>query len=276
MSLEAKSTPRRIDILRKGTKAPVLVQNAPENGRAYVHPILAPDGRGELTEDSPGHHPWQHGLYVGMHAVNGIDFWTEGKGAATDDGTFHPEGMGKAKVTGDIAQWSVTSEWRSSTGDPVLKEKQAWTLVDGGDHYLLDLEWSLRGVVSITFGEHAYGGLFLRMPFRREVGGTARSSEGKTNSDAEQQLSRWMAVTMVVPGRDSEAGVAMFDHPENPAHPVPWRVDGQLGIAPSRCILGDWKLGKGKTTTSRYRLFVFTGKPDIMDIEGRWRAFAAE
>ena len=65
------------------------MQEAPEFGRPYIHPLRAPKAGGILTENAPGHHPWQHGLYVGLNDVNGIGFWTEGLGADRDkDGSF--------------------------------------------------------------------------------------------------------------------------------------------------------------------------------------------
>jgi hypothetical protein len=39
----------------------LIVQNARRNQRPFLHPIVAPDGLGTLTEDAPPHHPWQQG-----------------------------------------------------------------------------------------------------------------------------------------------------------------------------------------------------------------------
>ena len=62
--LKQKATSDRVEIFRSGEKDPILVQQAKADTRAYIHPIVAPDGNGILTEDTPSHHPWQHGLYV--------------------------------------------------------------------------------------------------------------------------------------------------------------------------------------------------------------------
>ena len=66
----------RIAIRRGGRE--LLVQNARADHRPFIHPIVAPDGDGILTENAPPHHPWQHGLYVGLNDVDGVGFWTEG------------------------------------------------------------------------------------------------------------------------------------------------------------------------------------------------------
>src|SRR5688500_11279453 len=178
MPLSAVVTSDRVEIYRAAAALaaaaeparPILVQHAARDRRPYIHPIVAPDGRGgELTEDAPPHHPWQHGLYVGLNDVNGVGFWTEGLHAtnAPTDGTIHPH-LASASVDPDgrAASWRVASEWRGPDGGTILEDAQSWTLLDRGDAYALDLSWRLRaaGGADVRFGQYAYGGLFLRMP----------------------------------------------------------------------------------------------------------------
>lgn len=263
---------RRLTIYRRGQSEPLLVQHAEDGRRPYIHPLLAPDGMGVLTEDAPAHHPWQHGLYVGLNAVNGVGFWTENE----TDGTFHPGPLSDVSAQDNTAGWAVESAWRAPDGADLLVESQAWAFTDLTDCYFLDMDWRLRAETNLTFGQYAYGGLFLRMPYRPETGGTALNSEGQENNDTEGRRARWVSVTMPIAGRADNAGIVLMDHPGNPEHPVPWRVDKQLGIAPSRSIAGEWRLAKDEETVSRYRLYIFCGDADPKYIEEVWKAFAAE
>ena len=141
-------------------------------------------------------------------------------------------------------------------------------------------DWELRAQTDLRFGKYSYGGLFLRMPWRAESKSTLLSSEGATSPQAaEGERARWIAVAMPLPGRVlAEVGVvgmAILDHPSNPEHPAPWRVDNNYGIAPSRCILGEWRLPRAATTRSRYRVFAFTREISREIIEGQWKHFAA-
>lgn len=275
-ALEAEVGPQRLALRRPGSPAPLLVQHAPAHRRPFIHPLAAPDGQGELTEDMPAHHPWQRGLYVGLNDLDGIGFWKEGQGLAGEtDGTFHPQPLEAPVLAGPRASWQVLTQWQAPGGAPVLAETQAWRLYDAGDHGELELDWTLRALRTTRFGQYAYGGLFLRMPYREDSGGTVLSSEGLGFPQAEGQAARWVALSMPLPGRLGEAGVAMLDHPANPGHPVPWRVDHQLGVAPSPCIAGARTLREGETSTSRYRLLLFCGGivPEV--VEAQWRAFAA-
>ncbi|MCY3662211.1 MAG: PmoA family protein, partial [bacterium] len=60
-----------ISIYREGEEEPIVTQNAGAEHRPFLHPIVAPDGKGLATEYSPGHHPHQTGLYWGFTRVNG-------------------------------------------------------------------------------------------------------------------------------------------------------------------------------------------------------------
>jgi hypothetical protein len=274
-TLIAEHAADRIAIRRSNHHSPIMVQHAATNARPFIHPIIAPDGNGTLTENAPPHHPWQHGLYVGLNEVNGVGFWTEGLRQSPTDGTFHPRPMATAKVEGSRCSWAVVCDWRAPNGQALLAETQAWTLYDRGNSYDLDLQWTLTASVDLTFGKYAYGGLFVRMPFVSQ--GTVINSEGlQTPTKTEAQRARWVAIAMPIPdrtGNDPIAGIAMMDHPSNPEHPVPWRVDGQLGISPSRCIVDAWRLKTGASSVARHRVFIHTGATDVAAVESSWSRF---
>ncbi|SFM38835.1 Methane oxygenase PmoA [Paenibacillus sp. 1_12] len=271
--LRATFSEHKLCFYRSGWEEPMLVQNAEPAKRPFIHPIVAPDGAGVLTEDAPPHHSWQHGLYVGLNDVNGIGFWEEGVRGNPNDGTFHPKPLQPAVLKDNQARWTVETDWKHPSGEVMLVETQAWTLHDLGTAYLLDLKLTLQAKKELTFGRHEYGGLFIRMPYRKESGGNACNSEGLQNAEAEGKRARWVAVSMPIEGRNGMAGVAFMDHPDNPEHPVPWRVDGQLGISPSRCIAGEWKLGQGQSQLFKHRVFVFVGAVDMEQVEGNWKLY---
>jgi hypothetical protein len=271
--------PRRIAVHRDADQV-ILVQNAAARARPFIHPLAAPDGRGVLTEDAPAHHPWQHGLYVGLNDVNGAGFWTEGlyDTHRAIDGTFHPDPLEAPVADERGARWRVTCEWRAIDGAPLLREEQRWQLQhgageDGAGAFLLTLDWTLRAVPDVTFGRYDYGGLFLRMPFRKDRGGEVINTAGQRNAQAEAQRAAWVAVSMPIDGREDWAGVALFDHPSNLQFPTPWRVDNELGIGPAPCIAGAWHLRAGERKTFRYGVLAFGGRPDAGAIDARWQAF---
>lgn len=276
IALTVESSTDRVALYRDGSPHPILVQSAEPDHRAYIHPIVAPDGVGVITENAPSHHLWQHGLYIGLNAVNGYGFWKEGLGKteAELDGTFHPHDLRASAAEGGRATWAVGTEYRSPRGEALLDETQSWSFADHGDRYVLDLSWTLTALVAVEFGEYPYGGLFLRMPFRPETGGSAFNSEGHDVAGADGERARWVAVQMPIEGRDAESQVAIMDHPQNLQHPVPWRVDHQLGISPSVSIAGAWSLARGESREFLHRVVVYSAPVDAAVIEESWQEFS--
>lgn len=257
---------------RAGDKTPLLVVNSPADGRPYLHPLHAPDGKGVLTEFSPEHHKHQTGLYVGFVKVNGRDY-------------FHNRGkeyfIGPRRVGhGDgkrndrpYSLWETTYDLLDKDGKKLLQQVQFWRIYDLKTHLILDLDLSMEAEQDVTLGKHDYGGLFLRMPWKQKTGGKAVNSEGDENAKAEGKKAKWVDVGMPIDGRKDLGHVAILDHEDNERHPVAWRVDGQLGVGPAFTRSEDYKLAKGKTLGLKYRLVVYTGDFDKKLIEKAWKEF---
>ncbi|WP_247236874.1 PVC-type heme-binding CxxCH protein [Telluribacter sp. SYSU D00476] len=249
-----------IRIYRGNETEPILTQNAKAGFRPYLHPLVAPDGKGVLTEYSPGHHKHQTGIYWGYTRVNGRDYF------------HHPEGgywrRVSAKVleaNGPEVKWQTVYDLLDSTGKAVLTETQTWTMRQKDSKYLLDLEWNGEAQTDVTIGKYDYGGLFIRMPWKQGIKGEVINAARQRNEKAEGQRAMWVDIGMQVAGRDDLAHIAILDHPENKGYPQYWRVDGQLGAGPARARQADWHIKRGETETIRHQLVVYTG--ELNDVE---------
>lgn len=259
-----------ISVFRPDGDEPILVENTRSDHRPYLHPIVAPDGIGVLTEYSPGHHPHQTGVYWGMTRVNGRDF-------------FHNPTNGYWKLLeaniivdeGDVVQWETIYHLLDEGGTALLEETQIWSMRDLGDQYFIDLTWSGKAHTDVTISKYDYGGLFLRMPWKQGIEGEVKNSLRQVNQRAEGQRSTWVNVGMQIEGRDPDdwGNIAIFDHPENEGYPTPWRVDNQLGVGPSRAILGDWKIPAGEIRTFKHQLVVYTGLLNDIHMHEDWKAY---
>lgn len=258
-----------------------LTQVAKAAHRPYLHPIMAPDGNGELTQYSPGHHKHQTGLYWGFTRVNGavanpdslLRFFysrektPEQQAAVGRDFFHHPEGeywrrkdLKVLAESGDQLRWQTQYEMLDEKGKAMLIETQSWTFSQMGNKNRLDLEWKAEALRDIRIGAFDYGGMFLRMPWHMGIDGEAINSAGQKNQEAEGQKANWVDVGMSIEGRQDWGHIAILDHPENTNHPTPWRVDGQLGVGPCRAIEGDWSIASGESEIMRFSLLVYTGE----------------
>ena len=214
-------------VYRAGSQQLVLQQHAKPGFRPYLHPIMAPDGRGVLTESSPSHHPHQTGLYWGFTRVNGRDY-------------FHHPGsdywrrvavtvlQGKGGAATAAAQWQTVYDLLDAAGQVVLTETQIWTVREEDREYVLDLQWTGEAKVDITISKYDYGGLFLRMPWRPGIRGAVVNGARQRNQRAEGQRAPWVDVGMQIEGRDDLAHIAIFDHSKNPGFPQPCHSGIQL------------------------------------------------
>lgn len=260
-----------LSIFRDNKKEPILVQNAKEGIRPYIHPMVVPNGETVLTQYSPGHHMHQTGLYWGLTSVNGRDY-------------FHnPQGDYWRKIAanilepeGDVVKWQTIYQLLDEGGNAVMEETQNWSmqLIDG--KYLLDMEWQGEAKTAVVIGKYDYGGLFLRMPWKEGIAGEIVTASRKKNEHAEGQPAVWANVGMEIEGQEEWANVAIFDHPENRGYPNKWRVDGQLGLGLSYTRDGDWALEKGKTETLKHQLVVYSGKLNDVEMSATWSQFSGK
>ena len=256
----------------------MLQQNARPGLRPYIHPLRIPEPTSDgilcLTEDSPWHHPWQHGIQTGFHGVNGCDFWFDpGQHPTMVIGTIEPS---TPRITqNDPPGWCVEALWRHADGRLLLAERQNWSLCESDKLHLLDLEWTLQAIPDVEIEQHAYGGLFIRMPFRRAVGASVLSATGQQDDETEQQAAAWVNLHMGLENSETGAGITVFDHPTNAHHPVNWRVDGQRGINPAPCIRGAITLPAGAALHCRYRLVLHPGLLAAVRIDELWATYAS-
>jgi len=260
-----------ISVLRPGEAAPILTQNAATGMRPYVHPLVAPDGKGLLTELAPSHHRHQTGLYWGLTRLNGRDYFH-------NSGADHWRRVSSRIIAGqgEEVTWATEYHLLGADGQPVMLETQRWSMRDLGTRYLIELEWTGAALVDLTLDEYAYGGLFLRMPWRSGMPGGVVNSSRQRNERANGQRAVWVDVGLQVDGRTDQAHIAILDHPLNPGYPSAWRVDGQFGVGPSRAIQGEWKIARGQSATFRHQFVVYTGEFSDVRIDEAWREYTGE
>ncbi|MGV3639868.1 MAG: PmoA family protein, partial [Adhaeribacter sp.] len=255
LRMETDENGQVLRVFRAGEPEPILTQQAKADFRPYLHPIAAPDGKGVLTEYSPGHHKHQTGLYWGFTRVNGRDYFHNPSG-----GYWRRVSAKVVTNQGPQVRWQTVYDLLDEQGQPLLTETQNWVMREDKGRFLLDLEWRGEARTDVTIGKYDYGGLFLRMPWKEGMTGEVVNATQQRNQAAEGQKAIWVDVGLQVEGRQDMAHIAIFDHPDNKGFPNPWRVDGQLGVGPARARTGDWHIPQGETEVIRHQLVVHTGE----------------
>ena len=247
-----------LQVFKKGVSVPLVIQNATRGMRPYLHPVRTPDGKGVLSEIHPSHHLHQTGIYWGLKNVNGRDYFMN-----SGEDYYQYQSLRVLKKTSNSVSWETVYDLLDENGVAILRESQIWSLKEQEEMLLLDLEWQGLGLKDVKIKTFFVGGLFMRMPWTDDIAGEAINSVGSRNrEEADGQRADWVDVGMEIAGLEEWGHIAILDHPHNEVSPTPWRVDKQLGVGPSRQILGDWQLKEGQTTSEAYRLLVYTGDLD--------------
>lgn len=267
LTLRHDQSAETISVFRNGTEL-LLTQNVKSKIRPYIHPITAPDGNGVLTEFSPAHHKHQTGLYWGLKKVNGRDYFMNWQGDY-----WRRISARAIEANGPKVKWQMAYDLLDEKGGAILTETQTWSMHETDGKFFLDLEWRGEAKTDVTLEKFYVGGLFLRMPWREGIDGEVINADGKRNSEAEGQRANWNDIGIQIDGREDKAHIAILDHPDNAGFPIAWRVDNELGIGPSRQILGDWSIQKGKTEVIRYRLIIYTGEFNHDAITRLWKEY---
>jgi hypothetical protein len=272
--------------------------DAPGLGRGgYLHPLRTPSGRIVTDDDVPAH-PEQRGLWSawGATRVDGRtpDFWhtSRGTGAVEFEGVLEawsgPVVAGfrsrhravdrtvRPPLTAETETWQVTLP-ALGRAVPALGREGPATDRGGARYRVVDLTIRHEVVIArpIVVAAAAYGGLGLRGP-RAWSGGTGMAvltSEGRTRRTASRSRARWVAMVGLVDG--ANAGVAIFDHPDNLRHPQPLFVDGaQPFVSYAAPQAGPITLTMDRDLVLRYRIVTFDRFPDRAWLEGLWQAYA--
>ena len=266
-TLSIKKNNGNLEVFLDGVSEPLVIQNAKNGFRPYLHPIKGPNGNGVFTQYSPGHHKHQTGLYWGLTRVNGRDYFHN-----PSSKYWRKKSSNIIKNSGDNVEWETIYEMLNNEGEALMTETQSWSMsISKRGEIILDLIWKGHANKKITVSKYNYGGLFLRMPWKRNIKAETINSEGDKNQTGEGKSANWVDLGMEISGLDKLGRIVIYDHPSNDGFPNQWRIDGQFGIGPASARRGDWDIKKGDHKIFKHRLIVYSGKHDKPLVNQKWK-----
>lgn len=236
--------------------------------RPYLHPVRDPSGKTTLTQDRPDDHPWQHGIFTGLHKVNDIDFWSE------KQGKLRFVRLLDVIQEQDHVGWRALAEWVAPDGQVVLEEEQFVKVYAATSpwFYNVDFDWTLRALdKAVKIGKHEYGGFAVRMQYDGKS--NHLNANGERDQATADKRAAWVNVSRSF--GDKTHGIVVYDHPSNAGFPATWRVDAQALINPSPSLQGDWSIEPGRERTFHYRLSVHQGAGDAQYFEPAFKSYSS-
>src|SRR5436190_17178447 len=246
--------------------------------RPFMYPIMGPGGakmtrnwpmkeEGKEEHDHKHHKSW----WYAHGSVNGIDFWSEEKGAGK---TVHKKFL--EVKSGDVGVIKSANELVSPGGKVIATDERTLKIypVDGAD--LFDFEITIHASNGdLTFGDTKEGTMAMRLAEtmrlthgKGEKGdGHIVNSEGVRDGETWGKRAKWVDYYGPVDGKT--VGVAIFDNPKNPRYPTWWHVRDYGLFAANPFGLHDFEKkekGAGNMTvkadesvTFRYRFYFHKG-----------------
>ena len=114
------------------------------------------------------------------------------------------------------------------------------------------------------------------MPWFKGINGEVVNAARNKNTAGEGKRAHWVDVGMEIKGVDRWGHIAIFDHPANGGFPQPWRIDGNMGVGPSRAILGDWNIPEGSMEMIRHRFIIYIGDLNDKELMEEWIEYGGE
>jgi len=227
---------------------------------------------------SKSDHTWHRALWWSWKAIDGVNYWEKNQ-QGTDPV--------KVKVTTNkdgSAAILTTISYHEPDKPPVATEERLVEVgpPDAGGSYLIKWRATFKpaGKKKVVFNRNSYGGFALRLaaefcgdPKAGKPGWVfSRSVEPKTSKGRH----RWMAYSGIAQN-GKPAGVAIFDHPENPRHPALWQTRSHYPyLNPSFTCREDYTLSPGKSLQLKYGVLIHDGKVSQEAIERAWKRFASD
>lgn len=203
-----------------------VYHTAKKYAKPFFWPLNAPSGKAvtrKVKEDEKDHVHQRSGWFTHgdvipgieykkhIKGVDGIDFWSERKGAGKIVAT-------KVELVKGETAVATSNEWQTAEGQKILDETRTIRFSKVQDGYLLVVDIELTAVVPITFGDTKEGcfGVRVAESMQQNKGkGKLTNAEGKTGEkEVWGRKSVWNDYSGPIEG-GKVAGIAIFQSPKN-------------------------------------------------------------
>ncbi len=256
--------------------------------KPIVWPIYGPTGKlmtrswpmdDTVATEKDRDHIHQRSLWLTHGDVNGIDFWSEGKGRIE-----HREFVNKSG--GNEAVLVTKNDWVSPDGKKILEDERTFTFGGDEDARWIDVDVVLKATEGpVVFGDTKEGSFGVRVPssVRAESlkGGKIVNSDGKVNLAAWGKPAAWVDYYGPIDGET--LGIAILNHPSSFRYPTPWHVRTYGLFAANPFGLSDFTGGKqqgeytlpqGESLRLRHRVLLHKGDEKAGRVAEAFSAYA--
>jgi hypothetical protein len=257
-----------------------------KEGKPYFHPVGLADGT-ELTWLRPVDHRWHRALWFSWKFINGVNYWEEDPKTGLSPGRTEVVEVKVVPRDNWSAHIVMTLGYHPAGKSTVLTEMRVITVSapDVNGRYRIDwYSMFTTGEKDVLLsrtpipgeeggkGWGGYAGLSIRMA-KATRGFQFVDSQGQKDKQIHGKKARWVDFSGELPD-GKEAGIAIFDHPDNLRHPSPWYVEkGMPYFSPAVLFDKPYTIAARANLQLRYRILIHPDRADKEALEVEWKAF---
>jgi len=262
-----------------------------EPQRPFFYPVIGPNGVPVIRHwpvqdggpDEEHDHVHHKSLWYTHGDVNGVDFWSDGKGKIVHDKFV------EVRSGPDVGVITSQNKWVAPDGKVVCTDTRTHRFYNSPDGTMMDFEVTLHASNGqVTMGDTKEGSMAIRLaPTMQLKGKVAKghiiNSEGLTEDKTWGQRAAWCDYYGPVGGE--VVGIAIFDHPSNPRHPTWWHVRdyGLFAVNPfgihdfekKPAGTGNLVIPAGQSVTFKYRFYFHKGDEKQGKVAEYYREYAS-
>ena len=252
------------------------------------HPLALPDGP-TLTWDRPPDHRWHRALWFSWKYLNGVNYWEEDPKTGLAAGRTQWESPRLEARPDFSARITQALSYRPAQGKPVMTEARVIEVsaprADGA--YLMSWHHRFTALEDLVLDRTPLPDEPDGKPYGGYAGLSVRLAEGITDIRAVTADSpvtfaggrfRGKSPALDYSGNfgGKEAGLAIFDHPQNLNAPSPWYVinDGPMHyFSPAVLCYQKQTLKTGQTLELRYGVLIHPGRLESASLKAAREAW---
>ncbi|ULL16130.1 hypothetical protein DVH26_17735 [Paenibacillus sp. H1-7] len=243
-------------------------------GKPYYYPMIGPNGK-TLIQDAPDDHLHHHGLWWGHDDVNGHKVYHEFRGEGRQ---LHRKFL--AMFGGPVfGQITSQVEWVGEQSQPLLTETRSVRIYNmPREARYVDLCTELHAVNGdVRFGDTKEGGFpFVRVNEQingHHTGMLTAANGNRGEAGIFGTSTEWVDYSGTV-YRDTDAGIAMFSHPENESYASQWFVRDYGPFTPANFhFCGGMDVPGGSTLRMKHRLYLHQGDVTSGKVKERYEEY---
>ena len=244
----------------------------------FFFPVNGPVSGGSVTSMRNGTYPHHSSLFFGCDMVNGGNYWQEGleRGRIISLGARILESGGEKVVIQDECIW------KRPDAEAPIRDKRLITIASPARNlYQLDFDVEMEMLMDVSIGKtnHSLFSARIAEDLTVRQGGLMFNSEGQRGEkDTFSARAAWLG--FAGQRKMGWEGIVIMQHPSSRWYPSPWftRDYGFMSPTPMYWPEDGQKtvLKKGEVVRLRYRVLVFGGTPEEVNIKNLYEKYKSE